>query len=202
MSNEDLVNAERIAALVTNRRTSHDKLLAELENEASVRSLSQIATLVAETLENGGTILFFGNGGSCADAQHATAELVGRFGAERRPLAAIALGTNPAVSSALGNDYGFADEGLARELEAVGKPGDLAFGLTTSGRSANILAALARARDVGMKTVALTGPSHELEPLVDHLLVVNSSSTPLIQEVHIVIYHLICEIVESILDLT
>jgi D-sedoheptulose 7-phosphate isomerase len=153
--------------------------------------------LIVESYKAGGGVLLFGNGGSAADAQHIAGELVGRFLKERRALRAEALSTNTSVLTCLANDY---ELGIifARQIEANGRPGDVAIGLTTSGNSANVVAGLAKARQIGMKTIALTGRGGgKCAAVADVLLDVPSDATPRVQEVHMVIYHTICELVEA-----
>jgi len=139
----------------------------------------------------------FGNGGSSADAQHFTAELVGRFAAERRALPAIALTTNQAVLTAWSNDHSF-DDVFARQIEALGSRGDVAFGISTSGNASNVLNALERARERGLRTIGLTGgQGGRMAGLCDVLLAVPLTNTARIQEVHLVTYHAICAAVEA-----
>jgi phosphoheptose isomerase len=153
--------------------------------------------LVAERLRAGGKVLAFGNGGSAADAQHFSGELVVRFLRARQALPALALTTDPSVLTATANDLGF-ERVFARQIEAHGRPGDVAFGISTSGRSPNIVAALTEARQRGLLTVALTGGDGGLlGPLTDVLLTVPHTDTPRIQEVHSMIVHLLCEIIEE-----
>lgn len=177
------------------RRGAHEDLLTALMAADSARAIERSAELIAESLDNGGKAIFFGNGGSAADAEHIAAELVGRFRLDRRPLAALSLGANSAVASALANDFAF-EQAFARELEALAKPGDVAIAITTSGCSQNVVAALDKARSLGVSTVALTGLGHQLGHLSDSLIVVETSETALVQEMHAVIGHVICEIVE------
>ena len=153
--------------------------------------------LLLECFRAGGKMLAFGNGGSSADAQHLTAELVGRFAVERRPLPAIALTTNQAILTAWSNDYSFEDV-FARQVEALGRPGDVAIGISTSGTSPNVLAALGKARAAGLKTVGLTGRSGgQMGELCDVLLAAPVDGTARIQEVHLVTYHSICAALEQ-----
>lgn len=187
--------------LLADRQIAHQELLGRLAEEQTAAAIERAADLIAGCLEAEGTIFFFGNGGSSADAQHVAAEFVGRFRADRRPLAAVALGTNPAVVSALANDYGFHKEGFARELEALAHRGDVAIAISTSGRSPGVLTALARARDIGMATVALTGSGHGLEGLAEQVIEVGTANVALIQEMHSVVGHLLCEMVEDRLGL-
>lgn len=188
--------AEEAADRLSLRATAHAELLGKLA-AGQAESLSRAADLVARALDGGGTAFLFGNGGSSADAQHIVAELVGRFRGERRPLAAVALGTNPAVTTALANDYGFDEAGFARELEALGGPADVAVAISTSGRSPSVLTALVRAGEMGMARIALTGEDHQLDGLAEEIVAVGSTDVALIQEMHAVIGHLLCELVEG-----
>lgn len=140
--------------------------------------------------------LFFGNGGSAADAQHLAAEFLGRYLRERAPLPALALNTNTSAVTAIGNDYGY-EQTFSRQLRALSSPGDVAVGISTSGNSANVLEALVCARELGLFTIALTGASGgKLRGLVDVLIAVPSNDTPRIQECHILAGHAICDAVE------
>jgi D-sedoheptulose 7-phosphate isomerase len=153
--------------------------------------------LLADALSNGHTLFVFGNGGSSADAQHLACELVGRFQRERPPLPAIALTTNQALLTAWSNDCSF-DDVFARQLEALGRAGDVALGISTSGNSVNVVNGLARARDRGLRTVGLTGDGGgRLAPYCDVLMAVPLRETPRIQEVHLVTYHAICAALEE-----
>jgi D-sedoheptulose 7-phosphate isomerase len=187
--------AIEVVGTLEQRRVAHNDLLTALMTPSSAGAIERSAELIAESLGNGGKAIFFGNGGSAADAEHIAAELVGRFRLDRRPLAALSLGSNSAVASALANDFAF-DQAFARELEALAKPGDVAIAITTSGCSQNVLAALDQARSMGVSTVALTGLGHQLGHLADSWIVVETSETALVQEMHAVIGHVICEIVE------
>ena len=159
--------------------------------------LLQVGRRMAESLLAGGRVLAFGNGGSAADAQHFAAELVARFRAERPGLSAIALVTDPSVVTAIGNDMGF-DALFRRQVEAHGRPGDVALAISTSGRSPNVVAGVCAARARGLVTVALTGNGGgELADLVDHLIDVPHHDTQRIQEVHAMVLHMLCEIVEE-----
>ena len=161
--------------------------------------VAAIARLWVRSLAAGGKILLFGNGGSAADAQHIAGELVSRFLRERQALAALALTTDTSILTAIGNDYGF-ERVFARQIEALGRPGDVAVGISTSGRSPNVVAAIDVARSRGMATVALTGEGGgDLLGRVDVCFRVPSTSTPRIQEMHIAAGHVICELVEHAL---
>ena len=161
--------------------------------------VDRTARAMAGSLAAGGKVLFFGNGGSAADAQHLAAELVNRMTLERRAIAAIALTTDSSILTSIANDSAF-DRVFSRQVEALGRPGDVAFAITTSGNSPAILRALGCARQMGLTTVGLLGnDGGRALPLCDHPLVVESPVTARIQEVHILIGHLLCEEVESLL---
>ncbi|MGI6657087.1 MAG: D-sedoheptulose-7-phosphate isomerase [Desulfobulbus sp.] len=159
----------------------------------------RLAAWIQETFEAGGKLLIFGNGGSAADAQHLAAEFVNRFLIDRRPLPALALTTDSSILTAIGNDFGY-DQVFVKQIQALGKAGDLALGISTSGNSVNVLLAMETARSMGLKTAALTGglarPGGKLAPLCDLVLNVPSDATPHIQEAHLWVEHLLCEIVE------
>jgi D-sedoheptulose 7-phosphate isomerase len=160
-------------------------------------SVFRVGLVLSAALKAGGKVLVFGNGGSAADAQHLAGELVGRYLVDRRALPAIALVTDPSILTAVGNDLGF-EEIFRRQVQAHGRPGDVAIGISTSGRSKNVLAALQWAKAHGLVTVGLTGGGGgALAGLVDHLIDVPSSETPRIQEVHGMVVHLLCQIVEE-----
>jgi D-sedoheptulose 7-phosphate isomerase len=163
---------------------------------AVAEPFSELLSQCLNALRQGGKILFFGNGGSAADAQHLATELTVRFKATRKAIAAIALGTDAAMLTAVGNDLGF-EEIFARQIEALGRPGDVALAMTTSGRSANILRALQTARRLGLIAVAFGGKGGgELAGLADPLLVVPSDVTARIQEMHVLLGHALCEAIE------
>ena len=152
---------------------------------------------IVGALSAGKPLLVCGNGGSACDAMHITGELVARFLHERRALKAICLSNNPAVMTAWSNDHSFATA-MARQVEAYGEPGAVLLGISTSGNSENILAAFERAKEMGMVTVALTGEGGgKIAALADHLLAVPSRHTPLIQQVHVCIYHYLCQRIEQ-----
>jgi phosphoheptose isomerase len=171
--------------------------LRQLVLERCSDSIADAAALVADALLAGNKVLIFGNGGSAADAQHVAAELVGRFVAERRPLPAIALTVDTSALTAIGNDYGF-DQIYARQMRALGRRGDVAIAISTSGRSPNILAAVEAARELGIAVVGLTGgKGAAFAALCDACVVVPSTNTARIQEIHITVGHLICEVVDA-----
>jgi D-sedoheptulose 7-phosphate isomerase len=171
--------------------------MAAVADSGYPQSVSQAVNVLYEAFRSGRKLLVFGNGGSAADAQHFSAELVGRFVADRRPLPAIALTTNQAILTAWSNDHSF-DDVFARQIEALGTPGDVAFGISTSGSSANVVNALERARQRGLRTIGLTGGERgRIADLCDVLLAVPLLTTARIQEVHLVTYHAICAAIES-----
>jgi D-sedoheptulose 7-phosphate isomerase len=155
-----------------------------------------VVEAVTTALKAGNKILLFGNGGSAADAQHLAAEFVNRFVIERPPLPAIALTTDTSVITSIGNDYDFTDI-FSRQIRAIGQKGDVAWGMSTSGTSMNVVKGLEAAKKIGMVTIGLTGrDGGDVAKIVDHALNVSSTSTPRIQEVHITVGHVICEMVD------
>jgi D-sedoheptulose 7-phosphate isomerase len=165
--------------------------------EANAGLLVAAGRRMAESLRGGGRVLAFGNGGSAADAQHLAGELVGRFRRDRAALSAIALTTDSSVVTAIGNDMGY-DSVFRRQVEAHGRPGDVAVGITTSGRSPNVVQALQLARERGLVTMGLTGGGGgRLAGAVDYLIDVPHAETARIQEVHVMVVHVLCQIVEE-----
>jgi len=165
--------------------------------EQEMPTLVRIVEAISRALREGKKVLVFGNGGSAADSQHITAELVSRFRRERRAMAAIALTTDSSILTAIGNDYGF-EEVFARQVEALGQAGDVALAISTSGNSPNVLRAIQKAKAMGMKTIGFTGQQGgKLKDAVDICFRVPSNSTPRIQEAHITIAHAICEVIEA-----
>jgi D-sedoheptulose 7-phosphate isomerase len=155
------------------------------------------AAAIVHSVRGGGKVLLFGNGGSAADAQHVAAEMVGRFERERPALAAVALSTDSSILTAIGNDYGF-ERVFSRQIEALGRVGDVAFGISTSGRSPNVVHGLKAARARGLKTIALTGrDGGEVGTAAEIHVNVPSASTARAQEVHRTLLHVICDLVES-----
>lgn len=177
---------------------------AEVKNRFLKENLSRlldVVKLISHCFEAGNKLFFFGNGGSAADAQHLAAEFVNRYIMDRPPLPAIALTTDTSILTSISNDFSFS-EVFAKQLKALGKEGDVAVGISTSGTSPNIIKAFEVAKEMGMKTIALTGnDGGSLVKIADVSLVVPSSSTPRIQEVHILIGHILCELVEHYLFL-
>ena len=168
-----------------------------LNSKSEIETLKGIILLVNDTLEKGNKILFAGNGGSAADAQHIAAELVGKFEKIRIPLPAIALTTDTSIMTAVGNDFDFSQI-FERQIEALGQEGDIFFGLTTSGNSKNIINAFISAKDKKIKTIALTSKGeNEITKIADYCIRVPSNSTARIQECHIMIMHIICYFVDK-----
>lgn len=160
-------------------------------------ALVSLADLIAERVRRGGKVLVFGNGGSAADAQHFAGELVGRFTKEGPPIPALALTTDTSIMTAVGNDYGY-EHIFKRQVEAHARPEDIAIGISTSGNSKNVIEALAVAKSRGLLTVAMTGEGGgKLASLVDHLFAAPSKDTPRIQEVHHLMNHVLCELLEE-----
>ena len=166
--------------------------------QANADRISQGADVLAACLSGGHKILIFGNGGSAADAQHIAAEFVNRFRIERPPLAALALTTDTSVLTSIGNDYHF-DEVFEKQVRALGVTNDVAWGISTSGNSPNVIKAIRSARAQGLKTIGMTGQGGQLAECADLVLTVESSVTARIQEIHITMGHLLCELVDRIL---
>jgi D-sedoheptulose 7-phosphate isomerase len=165
--------------------------------ETSAGLLVEVGRVIAARLKAGGKVLSFGNGGSAADAQHLAGELVGRYLRDRAALPALALTTDPSIVTAVGNDMGF-DAVFRRQVEAHGRKGDVAVGISTSGKSPNVLEAFRAARERGLVTIALTGGGGgRLPGLVDYLIDVPHPATPRIQEVHGMVVHVLCQVVEE-----
>jgi D-sedoheptulose 7-phosphate isomerase len=168
-----------------------------LRNAEVVPIIAKVSELLVGTLKKGNKVLLFGNGGSAADAQHIAAEFVGHFAFDRPALPALALSVNTSCITAIGNDYGF-DLVFSRQIEALARPGDVAIGISTSGNSSNVLHAVSVAHKMGLCTVALTGcTGGKLKNVVDHCICVPSNETPRIQECHILIGHIISQLVEE-----
>jgi D-sedoheptulose 7-phosphate isomerase len=161
--------------------------------------LVKLAERVSETFMNGGKLMLCGNGGSAADAQHIAAEFVNRFQREREPLPALALSTDTSVLTSVSNDYGY-EQVFSKQIKALGKKGDILLAISTSGSSANIIFAIHAAKEKQMYTVGFTGGGGgQMLPIADLCFLVESYSTPRIQEVHIFAGHIVCELVETIL---
>ena len=163
----------------------------------SIESIEDAVGLINKCLKSGGKILIFGNGGSAADSQHIAAEFVNRFYIERKPFPAIALTTDSSILTSIANDNSF-NNIFSRQIEALGKKNDIAIGITTSGKSQNILKGLEASKKLGMKTITFTGQYvTKLKKVSDCIISVPSKSAPRIQEVHITIAHIVCELVED-----
>jgi D-sedoheptulose 7-phosphate isomerase len=184
----------RLSEAVAEANLLKNRLVAE-----QAKQVAAAARLLADTLQEGGKILLFGNGGSAADAQHLAAEFVNRFGIERPPLAALALTTDTSILTSIANDYDFL-EVFAKQVRALGRPGDVALGLSTSGNSGNVVRGLEAARQMGLKTLALSGgEGGPVAAAADMAIVVPSQNTPRVQEVHITIGHVLCDLVDFLL---
>ncbi|MFV0468769.1 MAG: SIS domain-containing protein [Dysgonomonas sp.] len=168
-----------------------------LEDESLQKTIQSAINLMLDTLQNGGSVYFCGNGGSAADAQHLAAELSGRFYFDRQPLSSDALHCNTSFLTAVANDYSY-DEIYARLISGIGRKNDVLVGLSTSGNSKNIVRAFQKCKELGIKTVALTGASGGvMRDVADVTICVPSTDTPRIQESHITIGHIICEVIEA-----
>jgi D-sedoheptulose 7-phosphate isomerase len=184
----------RLAMAVAEANELNNRLVAEQADQ-----VAQAAQLLAEALTGGGKILLFGNGGSAADAQHIAAEFVNRFQIERPPLAAVALTTDTSILTSIANDFDFL-EVFAKQVRALGRPGDVALGLSTSGNSGNVVKALEAAGHLGLRTLALSGgEGGPVARAAQLAIVVPSKNTPRIQEVHITIGHVLCDLVDFLL---
>tara|TARA_B100000029_G_scaffold133968_1_gene128107 strand:- start:7836 stop:8432 length:597 start_codon:yes stop_codon:yes gene_type:complete len=189
-----------------NRKTDNKLYLEKVLKESSelilnsnflISDIMRCVDLVTRSLKKGNKIILFGNGGSAADAQHIAAEFVGRFNIERKSLPAIALTTDSSILTSISNDYSF-DTVFSRQCESLVSKGDVVVGISTSGNSKNVLNALKICKKRGAKTIGLLGnEGGKIKKIVDHSLIVNSTSTPRIQEVHRVVSHLICDLVEK-----
>ena len=191
MTSQPSRGGDPIGAIFAETIALHDQV-----RQADTQPIARGAEAIVTALRAGGKLLVFGNGGSAADAQHAAAELVNRFTRDRDGLAAIALTTDPSVVTSIGNDCGF-DRVFARQVEALGRPGDVALGITTSGNSANVVAALRAPRRRSLRTVALTGCNGGAAGAAAEIHInVPAESTPRVQEVHRTVLHVLCELVE------
>lgn len=177
---------------------AHREVINRVELEMSPL-IAELVTQLVETFNSGGKLLVMGNGGSAADAQHFVAEIVGRFKMERRGLPAIALSTDTSILTAIGNDYGF-DKVFRRQVEALAIPGDMVVGISTSGNSPNVLQALELARENGCRTAGLLGKDGgTIKGVCDLALIVPTIDTPRVQEAHITIIHIVCDLLEKTL---
>ena len=173
------------------------RLKSQLLNEEGIKFISQVSEVIISQINNGGKVLLCGNGGSAADAQHFAAELVGRFMKDRKPLPAVALTTDSSILTAVGNDYNF-DSVFLRQVRALCTSNDVVIGISTSGNSGNVVEAFKCARSIGAKIVALLGNTGgKCIQYADYNYVVDSCESARIQEVHLLLEHLICEFVEE-----
>ena len=186
----------RETALDTHLKRSLDVMQRAASDRELRASILAISDAVAKSFRAGGKLLLAGNGGSAADAQHIAAEFLSRFKRDRNPLAAIALTTDTSVLTAVGNDYGF-EQVFERQVRGLGRKCDVFVGISTSGKSPNVLAALKAARDIGMVTVGFMGTGGTMHNLCDLRLAAPSDETALIQQIHIVAAHAICGLVET-----
>ena len=178
-------------------KASIDTKQSVLQNEGLLKTIAASVDLIVNAFRNGNRVYFCGNGGSAADAQHLAAEFSGRFYTDQKALPAEALHCNTSYLTAVGNDYGF-DEIYSRLIDGIGEKGDVLVGLSTSGNSPNILKALKTAKKKEMITIGFTGKSGgEMRTLCDHLINIPSTDTPRIQESHIMVGHIICQLVEE-----
>jgi len=185
---------ERVSASIQASIAAKERLLHSADVVATV---ARVSNVLVDAFRQGNKLFLFGNGGSAADAQHIAAEFVGRFAFDRPPLPALALSVNASCVTAIGNDYGF-NVVFSRQLEALGRPGDVAIAITTSGNSENVLCAVLAAKKLGLHTVGITGcTGGKLKGAVDFCICVPSSETPRIQECHILVGHIISELVEQ-----
>ncbi len=185
---------ERVTRSIQASISAKERLLSSPDVVSTIASVSR---LLVGALRHGNKVLLFGNGGSAADAQHIAAEFVGRFAFDRPALPALALSVNTSCVTAVGNDYGF-DLVFSRQIEALARRGDVAIGISTSGNSPNVLRAMSAAKKIGLHTIAWTGCSGgKIKNAVDHCICVPSNETPRIQECHILIGHIISELVEQ-----
>jgi len=159
--------------------------------------IAKISSLCVDSIRSGGKILVFGNGGSAADAQHIAAELVGRYKSERKGLPAVALTTDTSALTSIGNDFGY-EQIFQRQVEALAKPEDVVIGISTSGNSLNVISALNLSKKIGCKTIGLSGnDGGDMNKICDVNIVVPASDTPRIQEMHILIGHTLCQLIEQ-----
>lgn len=193
-NNKDILDTIKL------RVNTHNQVVDKISKDSELLStIKTVCHTIINSYKNNGQLFLCGNGGSAADAQHIAAELVGRFYLERKAYPAEALSTNVPIITALANDYDY-NMIFARQIEAKGHKGDVLIGITTSGKSANIQNAFRQAKDIGMSTVLMTGDIHECMPIIeytDYLINIPSNDTPRVQEGHILIGHILCEIIES-----
>ncbi|MGB4600148.1 MAG: D-sedoheptulose 7-phosphate isomerase [Trichlorobacter sp.] len=182
--------------LICSQLQEHRKLMVQIENELTA-TIANLAQRLIDTFQIGNKLLIMGNGGSAADAQHFAGEIVSRFRIERPGLPAIALSTDSSILTAIGNDYGF-EQVFSRQVEALASPGDAVIGISTSGNSPNVAKALEVARQAGCTTIGLLGKDGgSIKELCDIPLIIPSPDTPRVQEGHITIIHILCDLIEQ-----
>jgi len=189
----DDARAAHVVQVLKDAAAAHERMTSRAE------VVVKAAGAIAAALRQGNAVLTFGNGGSAADAQHFAAEMVGRYERDRQAWPAIALTTDTSALTAVGNDYGF-DRVFARQIEALGRPGDVAMGISTSGNSPNVLRGLEAAKERGLITIALTGRGGAAGTIAAHHIAVEEARTSRVQEVHATVLHVICELVEKELN--
>ena len=188
------------SSFVKERIDASAQIKLKMAESEVVEAIKRAAEYVVQALRSGGKVLLCGNGGSAADSQHIAAELVARLRKERRAIPALALSTNTSTLTALANDYDFSKV-FVRQVEAFGSPGDVLIGISTSGNSENVLKAMVFAKQQGLKTVALTGGSGgKMAAVADLSIIVPSTSVQRIQEVHITVGHILCDLIEQSLN--
>ena len=182
---------------IIHRNFSENLQTIKLVHDALADPIKKISQILAQSLTNGGTLFWCGNGGSAADSQHLAAELVGRFKKNRKALRSLALTTDTSVLTCVANDYSY-DDIFARQIEALARPGDVLIGISTSGHSENVSRAFKAAKDMNLNTIAMLGKGGgTAKDLADFALVIPSDSTARIQEAHILIGHILCELIEE-----
>ena len=181
----------------TIKQEINDHIIVAEQMHSLTDDIAKISSFCINSIRSGGKILIFGNGGSAADAQHIAAELVGRYKSERKGLPAVALTTDTSILTSIGNDLGY-DQIFQRQIEALAKPEDLVIGISTSGNSLNVISALKLSKKIGCKTIGLSGSDGgDMSKICDVNIVVPASDTPRIQEMHILIGHTLCQLIEQ-----
>ena len=183
---------------ITNSISTHQQMIEKiLSDHMLVEEIERAVLIISESLCSDGTVFTFGNGGSAADSQHIAAELVGRFYIERGGLRAIALSTDSSIMTSISNDFGY-DEIFAWQIDALGYPGDVAVAISTSGKSQSVIKGIEKAKEKGIQVIGLTGKDGgSMLPLCDATILIPSFETPHIQEGHVLVYHIICGLVEQ-----
>ena len=184
-----------------------ESIIAAFETSADVKNefirthaerVVEVGQLLIRTFRDGKKVLLFGNGGSATDASHIAAEFVNRFQMERRPLPAMSLATDTSIITSIGNDYSYEDI-FSKQIQAMGKKGDIALGISTSGNSPNVIKAVTQANEIGLKVIGFSGSKGKLKTLSDIAFCVDSDTTARIQEVHILLAHILCDMTERML---